>query len=65
MSDQIYIEHENYKDFNKQGEYKKTCDSCKKIHTVFTQADRYPEYSTTVIVICDCGADIAFLLPVN
>lgn len=45
--------------------YSEKCDKCGKVHNLKTQGDDMPEYYTSVVIICDCGTDIHFELPVN
>ncbi len=61
---QKYTYHET-KDFKFEGEFTNECETCGKVHTVFTQEDRSPEYYTSVLIACDCGALVKFELPVN
>ena len=46
-------------------EYTENCQSCGEERTVYTQADRDPEYYTAVFVKCSCGNYVKFRLPVN
>lgn len=45
--------------------YSEDCNKCDKKHILLTQSNRFPEYYTTVKIICDCGNLIKFDLPVN
>ncbi len=44
---------------------KATCGGCGREVVVRTQKDDDPEYYTTVYVVCGCGSDVRFRLPVN
>lgn len=38
---------------------------CKREHTIITQKDSDPEYTTDIYLLCGCGEYIHFVLPVN
>lgn len=60
-SSQKYIKHPDADSFDEQGEYVNKC-SCGREHHLFTQSDEHPEY---VLVLCSCGKNVTFELPVN
>ena len=44
--------------------YTEECE-CGTIIEVATQKDNSPEYQTQIVVRCQCGKSVEFLLPVN
>ena len=51
--------------FNLSEKYTEVCPDCGKSHSLYTQANKMPEYYTSVNIVCDCGELIEFDLPVN
>ena len=45
--------------------YKERCKNCNEEHMLLSQGNDCPEYETGVGLICTCGEDVWFSLPVN
>ena len=65
LKSKMKYEEKAYEEFGfERAFYTKKCE-CGKDMRVRTQTDGSPEYYTDIYVLCDCGKEVLFQLPVN